>query len=95
MASLSGTFSADGVSSGATGFSGNCDVSTQFPAGVKGFVSLQVSYDGGTTWTHLEGGCLGQYAVDRIMIAGDAAAYYRFSAKGVSGGSITYYLGQS
>ena len=94
MASLSGTFVADGVSAAVTGLSGNCDLSLKITGGSKGFVILQVSYDGGTTYGNMEGGSLGQYSLDRTLIAGDAATYYRFKASGVDG-TITYYLGQS
>ena len=94
MASISGTFTADGYSLVLSGVSGNVDIGVKLEGAAAGSVRVLVSYDGGTTYFRLEGGSFDQVGGDRIMIAGDSALYYKLQAVGVSG-NIHYYMGAS
>jgi hypothetical protein len=91
MASISGTFVADGVSAELTGVVGNVDISVKTKKST-GNVTVQVSYDAGTSWDTMEGGKLGNNSVDRVLISGSTSIRYRLQAKGVNG-SIRYYMG--
>ena len=92
MASISGVFVADGESAVLSGTSGNLDAAAKHVNGATGNVYILVSYDSGTTWFPLEGGDLGPYSRDKVVIAGSSAVQYKMAARGVSG-SIHYFLG--
>ena len=92
MASVSGSFVADGESAVLTGVFGNATVSAKYVAGAKGSVYVKVSYDAGVTWFALEGGSLGNSGADRVLIIGDTSESYKLVARGVNG-TIKYFMG--
>ena len=96
MATVTSTFTADGVSAALTGVVGAVTVSAkhQGVADTTGNLYIEVSYDAGTTWDKMEGGNLGNGSVDRTVIVGEASVQIRLKATGVNG-TIRYWLGGS
>lgn len=92
MANVTGSFVADGVSTGYTGITGNIAVSVKVDAASTGSFFLEVSYDAETTWVPLEGGRLGNSSVDRVIVSAAPAVYYRIKALGITG-SVPYFMG--
>ena len=92
MASITGTFVADGESAVLSGAVGNVDISVKLVPGSTGHIYLQESLDSGTTWFATEGGHIGPHGGDRVLIAGSGSIQYKLVARGVNG-SIMYVLG--
>jgi len=92
MASISGTFVADGESAVLSDTKGNLDLAVKHLGDAVGSVVVLVSYDSGTTFFKLEGGDVGPFGGDRIVVAGGDTVQYKLRAVGVTG-SIYYFLG--